>query len=346
MDISKIDKNFALETKLEREGLVFLDAEEAPFQIYGVFREGDRFCRMPGEVAKSTSEGVAWLATHTAGGRVRFVTDSPFIAISAQVDNSSRLPHFPFTGSIGFDFYTGTRYLHTFVPPVEVTDSFEGIRETDGVLREYTVNFPLYSDVKKLHIGLKEGCRLEAAPAYRVEKPVVYYGSSITQGGCASRPGNSYESILSRELDCDYVNLGFSGSAKAEPAIQDYIAELPMSVFVYDYDYNAPTFAHLEATHEQMFLRFRASQPDTPVVILSRPQYYLSPEEQSRKALIRRTYENALAAGDKNVYFIPGDELILPLVRDSALVDNTHPNDSGFVSMAHVLGKLLKELLG
>ena len=86
---------------------------------------------------------------------------------------------------------------------------------------------------------------LKDAPEYRIKKPVVYYGSSITQGGCASKPGSSYESILSRRFDCDYINLGFSGTAKGEDEIVDYIKGLEMSVFVMDYDHNAPTTEHL-----------------------------------------------------------------------------------------------------
>ena len=345
MDIAKIDKNFAVETKIEREGLVFFDAESAPFRICGVYRDGDKFRRLPEAVSKAANDGVWRLHANTAGGRVRFVTDSPFIAISACMGNVGKMPHFPFTGSIGFDLYSGKRYFRTFVPPVDVTEHFEGIRDVEPGLREYTINFPLYSEVRKLYIGLQEGCRLEAAPEYTYSTPVVYYGSSITQGGCASRPGCAYQSIITRNLDCDHINLGFSGSARGEEAIADYIAGLKMSAFVYDYDHNAPTPEHLEATHEKMFRTIRAAQPELPILMLTRPKYYLSREEQERQAIVRRTYENALAAGDKNVYFIPGTELLLDLVREEALVDNCHPADGGFISMAHVIGQKLKEIL-
>lgn len=345
MDISKVDKNFAVETQIQREGLVFHDAESAPFKIYGIYRDGEKFRRLPESVAEATSPGVHMLHANTAGGRVRFVTDSPFVAISAQMGSVGKMPHFAFTGSIGFDLYSGKRYINTFVPPVDVKDHFEGIRETDGTLREYTVNFPLYSEVKKLYIGLQAGCRLEAAPEYAISTPVVYYGSSITQGGCASRPGCAYQSIISRNLDCDHINLGFSGNAKGEDAIAAYIAGLKMSAFVYDYDHNAPNPAHLAATHEKMFKTIRAAQPALPILMLTRPKYYLEETEKERLEIVRRTYENALAAGDKNVYFIPGTELLIDLVREEALVDNCHPADGGFISMAYVIGEKLKQIL-
>ena len=119
--------------------------------------------------------------------------------------------------------------------------------------REITINFPLFTEVCELYIGLQKGCKLEPASEYTHQKPVVYYGSSITNGGCASRPGNTYQAVISRMLDCDFVNLGFNGNAKGEQEIADYIKGLDMSVFVYDYDHNAPTPEHLLDTHEKMF---------------------------------------------------------------------------------------------
>lgn len=347
MKIEQIDKNFVVETKIEREGLTFFDIEEEPFRIYGLIREDGHFCRLPEAVAKATNDGVARLCRHNAGGRVRFVTDSPYIAISAEMNGVGKMPHFALTGSIGFDLYAESRYDGTFTPPFGVDAHYENIIDVkQSGEHVYTINFPLYSGVKKLYVGLKAGCVLKAAPDYTVEKPVVYYGSSITQGGCASRPGNAYQAIITSQLDCNHINLGFSGSARGEDAIADYIAGLEMSAFVYDYDHNAPSIEHLANTHERMFLRIREKNPELPVMMLSRPKYHLSSGERDRMAIIRRTWENAVARGDKNVYFIPGPELILDLVRETATVDNCHPNDSGFVSMAYVVGNKLREILG
>ena len=125
---------------------------------------------------------------------------------------------------------------------------FEDVLDySERKMRSFVINFPLYTDVCELYLGLEESAKVEAAPDYEIKVPVVYYGSSITQGGCASRPGTSYQAIISRRLNCDYVNLGFSGNAKGEPAIAEYIAGLEMSVFVYDYDHNAPNPEHLAA---------------------------------------------------------------------------------------------------
>ena len=346
MDISKVDRNFEVKTQIKKDDIVFYDVEAAPFKLYGVMREGKNFRRLPEKIAKATSEGVHHLHAQTAGGRVRFVTDSPYIAVVAEYSAVGKMPHFPFTGSIGFDLYSGTRYFRTFVPPVTTEDHLESVVELkEKVEREYTLNFPLYSEVTKVYIGLQEGSVLKAASDYSAELPIVYYGSSITQGGCCSRPGNAYQNIITRELNVDHINLGFSGSAKAEDVMADYVAGLDMLAFVYDYDHNAPTVEHLEATHERMFKKVRAAHPDLPVLMLTRPKYYLTEEEEQRLAVVRKTYENALAAGDKNVYFIPGPDLLNDFVREAALVDNCHPTDAGFISMADVVGKKLKEIL-
>lgn len=298
-------------------------------------------------MAKTVSEGVLSLSSSTAGGRIKFITDSDFIAIRADMPEIGKMPHFALSGSAGFDLYTGHKeeYYATFIPPFYMSNGYESkLTFNDSRPREITINFPLYSGVSKLYIGLNANAALKKAPGYKYEKPIVFYGSSITQGGCASRPGNAYESILSRALQTDYINLGFSGNARGEDAIAEYIKDLDMSVFVYDYDYNAPSVAHLENTHQKMFLTIRESNPDLPIVMLSRPKYELSDEEQIRLNIIRKTYTDAVSTGDKNVCFIEGPAL-MKYAKKEGTVDNCHPNDLGFYSMAKVLIKQLRPIL-
>lgn len=348
MDISKIDKNFKVETKIEREGLTFYDVDQDPFKVCGVYREGDHYVRLPADVAKSVSEGVFSLHTHTAGGRVRFVTNSPYVAISVKLNHAYKMPHFAFTGSVGCDMYTGTRYIGTIVPPVTVTTEYEGVINLpfdDNTEREYTINMPLYSGVDKMYVGIKEGSVLKAAPDYAIKKPIVYYGSSVTQGGCASRPGNAYQNIISRNLDADFINLGFSGSAKAEDEIANHIASLDMSAFVYDYEYNSPSIEHYKSTHERMFKIIRKANPELPIIMISRPKYYQSEIAREWFAVMMESYNNAIASGDKNVYYIDGQTLFSPEIAEAALVDNVHPTDVGFLGMANVIGAKLREIL-
>ncbi len=344
-DISKVDKNFKVDTKISAEDIEFINADSEVFEIFGIFKADGMYRRLPESVAKNVSPGVHGLHAHTAGGRVRFLTDSPYVAINVKMGDIGKMPHFALTGSAGFDLYVDNKYCKSFVPPFDISEGYESIVNFfDSNLREITINFPLYSEVKELYIGLKKGSVIKKAKRYKNEKPVVYYGSSITQGGCASRPGSSYQAIVSRKLNLDFVNLGFSGSAKAEDEIVEYIKNIPMSVFVYDYDYNAPDASYLKATHEKMFKAIREAQPELPVIMMVRPSFSIDCERDERYGIIKTTYENALKKGDKNVYFIDNKELT-KLCLDEGTVDNCHPTDLGFYSMAEAVYEVMRDII-
>ena len=346
-NISDLDKNFKVETKIKAEDIQFHNVRNAPFKIYGVFHDNGRFRRIPTEVAKTVNETVLALHSNTAGGRVRFMTDSPYIAIHAEMAGILKMEHIPLTGSGGFDMYMGHDpeiYIKTFVPPYAMTDGYESIFQCgSSAMREVTINFPTYSSVLELYVGLKEGSTILPPREYTIEKPIVYYGSSITQGGCTSRPGNTYQGVITRRLDADHINLGFSGSARGETTMAEYIAGLEMSAFVYDYDHNAPTLEHLQKTHEPFFKIIRQAHPDIPIVFMTKPIYKLSQSDPCLKT-IKKTYENALAAGDENVYFLDGTAL-MEMAGYDGTVDGCHANDLGFRSMAKAVGDVLEKAL-
>ncbi len=347
IDISVVDSNFKVETSLSEKDIYFIDVKEEPFKIYGIFYEDGKFRRLPENIAQQVSPGVHSLHSYTAGGRVRFATDSPYVAINVKMPRIGKMAHFPLTGSAGFDLYVceeREKYISTFIPTFNFKEGFESIIYFEtSEMREITINFPLYSDVSELYIGIKEGSQIKEGKPYSEENPIVYYGSSITQGGCASRPGNSYQNIISRRFNIDYINLGFSGNAKAEPIIADYINNLDMSVFVYDYDHNAPTIEHLINTHERMYNTIREKHPNLPIVLMSRPKYYLTDDEEKRLEVIKSTFDNAKARGDNNVYLIDGPTL-MEMAKEEGTVDNCHPNDLGFYSIAKALGDVLQDL--
>ncbi len=349
-DISAIDKNFKIETKIEKEDIIFYNSLEKPFEINGVFFKNDKFRRMPEEVAKTVSESVYILHTNTAGGRLRFKTDSSYVAINVKIDGlTSTYPFFSQAGKAGFDMYVKKDgkdvYYRSFKPPVEIDDGYESLIEFDTeAVREITINFPLYCDVCALHIGLAKDASIDAPAPYKNKNKIVYYGSSITQGACATRPGNTYESIISRKFDCDYINLGFAGSAIAQIEIAEYIKSLDMSVFVYDYDHNAFSTQFLKETHERMFNIIRSAHPDIPIIILSRPNIYLLPIEAEYMEVIRQTYLNAKERGDNNVYFLSGAQL-MEMTENDGMVENIHPNDLGFFSMAKAISEILEKII-
>ncbi|MBR5923791.1 MAG: hypothetical protein IKZ59_08365 [Clostridia bacterium] len=349
MDISKIDSNFKIDSKISKPDIRFYNANQPPFTLYGVYYDNGKYCRMPESVAKNTNEGVLSLYDNTAGGRVAFKTDSDYIAIYAKMHKVNKSSHMPITCSAGFDLYERVnkkhKFINAFMPPFDIETGYESVIElSSGGLREYIINFPTYSGVIDLYIGLNKNAAVKAADSYDGDKPIVYYGSSITQGGCASRPGNSYEALISSWLNRDYINLGFSGNAKGEDAIAEYISRLDMSFFVYDYDYNAPDADYLRATHERMFGIIRKANPDLPILIVSMPKHRLSENGIKRLNVIKSTYENAVKNGDKNVYFLAGNEMFDDVADDTGTVDGVHPGDYGFYVMAKKIGAIIENI--
>ncbi len=349
-NIEKIDKNFAA-LAVSYNGMRTYDPRKAPFSIHGLYRpeDGGRFLRMPTEVAETVSAGVTELHGHTAGGRLRFRTDSRRVALKWRAPYVQDFPHMPRTGAAYFDLYVNGEHIDVFRPPAaEPTEDgllLEAMgRVPFGGICDILIHFPLYNDVTDLVIALDENAEILPPTPYAHMLPVVFYGSSITQGGCASRGGTAYSAMLARDLDTEILNLGFSGNCRAEPAMADYIATLPMSVFVYDYDHNAPDAHFLQDTHEPFFKRLRARRPDLPVIMISAADKFFSDLEE-RRAIIRRTYDNALAAGDRNVRFLDGQTFYKAVGAENCRVDAAHPNDLGMWCMARAIEPVLKELL-
>lgn len=354
MRIDEIDQNLRIETDITEPDLVWLNARQAPFVISGIRYDTEQGCfvRLPQTVADSVSEGVANLNHHTAGGRLRFRTNSQCIAIRAVMATDYLMSHITLIGQSGFDLYHKPDgagedlYYQSFKPPMGMRTGYSSALTTHGRMADYTINFPLYDGVKELYIALKKDAILEAPTPYLHQKPVVYYGSSITQGGCASRPGNSYQAILSRRLNTDHINLGFSGSGRAEPEMAKYLASLDMSVFVCDYDYNCLSEEHLWQSHMPLYRTVREANPDLPIILISAPTVLKDPENFSgRRKAVRATYDTAVAEGDKNVYYIDGAELFAGSCWDSCTVDGAHPNDFGFYRMAMRIEQTLRPIL-
>lgn len=358
MGIEKIDRNFKNLEIEELSDVEWFNVRNKPFSIYGLYNPltEDIFKRMPSDVAKNVSDGVFSLHAHTSGGRVRFSTDSPYIAIRAIMPKETiSMPHMPATGQSGFDLYIDKDNEHIFIfgfPPTLPLGggfaTYKNIQNTpyENTVNCYTVNFPLYDGVYELEIGIKKGSYLGEGAKYKDIKPFVYYGSSITQGGCASRPGNSYQAFISRKFDVDFINLGFSGSALGEQEIIDYIASLDMSVFICDYDHNAATTEHLKKTHKNVYTSFRKAQPKTPILLISRPLSFIGPDfVKAQKEIILQTYNYALKNGDENIYFLDGEMLFEDENACDCTVDSLHPTDFGFFRMAQKISASLEKIL-
>lgn len=358
MNLAKIDKNFRLNSVTATD-VKWLDPREKPFSIYGVTYDYEQGCfvRLPRSVAENTSEGVTLLYKHTAGGRIRFKTNSPYVALKCVAPNVGVMNHMPITLEYGFAVYIDGQFRARISPEFQAISHKEDSKvESDGMYEiiyfdenktyDVEIHMPLYGGIEQLFIGIKDGAEVKADTPYKHLQPVLFYGSSITQGGCASRPGNDYIAHLSRWLDTDVLNLGFSGSAKAEPAMVDYLCSLDPSVFVLDYDHNAPTLEHLKNTHFDLYSKFRSAHKDTPVIMISRPDFHPWVKENTLlREVVHESYLKALSLGDKNVYYIDGETLFDTNDIDACTVDGHHPTDLGFYRMAEKICPILKKAL-
>lgn len=364
MKIGDIDKNLKISGVEVPKNTVWLDAKSKPFNLYGVFYDAESswYLRMPKNIAKNVSKSIEALNRNTTGGRIKFKTNSPYIAIKAVMENSQPMPHMALTGQSGFDLFVKDsdgydRYCYTFIPPYSMTNGYCSVYNvsrryydsylpyTDKVL-EYTINFPLYDGVKELYIALDKDAVTLEADGYRNLKEMVFYGSSITQGGCASHPGNSYPAMVSRALNIDFINLGFSGNCLGESVMADYIADLDMSVFVCDYDHNSYNPQHTRDTLPYFYKKVREKHPTLPFVFVSNTDAKIHPSVfVPRREAVAEAYNNALSTGDKNVYFIDGTTLFGDDGWDLCTVDGCHPNDLGFFRMAQGITETIKTAL-
>ena len=330
--------------------IIFYNVTEAPFKIHGLLpvNEENGFRRLPESVFECMTAPLMKeqrLHTNTAGGRVRFRTDAKTITIRAKLDPSGYSANGNNLLSRNFDLYRnfgGKEIFETTFVSWDEDHRQGNMNQTrplkgDG-MRDFTLYMPCYGNVYSLELGFPEGAKIEAATPYKFTKPVVFLGSSITQGGCACRSGVTYQAYLSRRLGFDYINLGFSGSCRAEKDLMEYIANLPMSAFVYDYDHNSPSEEHYEETHLAGYKIIRENNPDLPIVMMNKPDFMLERESDiQRRITVQRTYHYGIENGDKNLYYIAGLSLFDGLDREECTTDGCHPNDIGMIRMADAM---------
>ena len=353
--IDQIDPNFRIPDAVP-ENYVYYDPRNAPFRLWGLCPNSEgSYCRLPPNLLPQCSEGVRHLSRHTAGGILRFSTDADGLCVLWTLMDQTNMPHKAATGQSGMELYEetdlGSRQIKTVIPQME---NGMGCRKRQsafvplpGGTRHYALYLPLYNGLDDFMLGLPPAARLEAGRTPRVEKPLVFYGSSITQGGCACKTGACYTAILTRRLDAAHVNLGFSGNARGETVIAEYIASLEMSAFILDYDHNAPSVEHLAATHEAFYRVIREAQPDLPIVMASKPDFDADPRfAAQRREIVMQTYLNALRGGDRRVAFVDGQLMFGNRDRDLCTVDGTHPTNLGFLRMADAFEAPLRALMG
>ncbi len=315
-----------------------------------------RYDRLPAK-AEAVVRAPVWRFSHdSAGLRYRFVTDAPFIRARWKLRNPERLamPHMPATGVSGLDLYVRDagewRWLAVGRPESPTLNERTLVRNLGSGKREYMLYLPLYNGVESVEIGLPEGATLEAAPdRYAARKPIVFYGTSILQGGCASRPGMAYPSIIGRTLDWPIINLGFSGNGKTETELAELLAELDPAAFVLDSLPNLEV-AQAQERVEPFIKLLRAKHPQTPIVLVENINYTDAGMIAARRTRVaeinghlRKLHDRLKAAGDKRIHYVHASQLLGGDGEDT--VDGSHPTDLGFSRMAQGITPIVREAL-
>jgi hypothetical protein len=300
--------------------------------------------RLPASSLDKVSTAVRSLASNCAGVAVRFATDSK--SISAVWDSVPPMDHMARTGSGGLDLYErkdgAWSYCGTGIARTTRTLAKMG-KIRPGKLTEYRLYLPLYSPVKQLKIGVDAGAKLMPAADDRKDRlPVVFYGTSMTQGGCASRSGMSHVAIVGRWLDRDTVNLGFSGAGKSEPVMAELVADIPASLYVLEPLPNMNADDSMVSDRIPVFVKtIRAKRPDTPILLVQNP---LSSNTSKQNTSLSKVFEDLKKAGVRNLSLLPSKGQLDG--RENGTVDGVHPTDLGFNRMAECYYPVVKQLIG
>ncbi|MCX7424481.1 MAG: SGNH/GDSL hydrolase family protein [Planctomycetia bacterium] len=310
------------------------------------------FDRLPGKAEGVVREPVWGLSRDSAGMVARFETDATEISVRYTL-RSDRLamPHMPATGVSGVDLYAKHkerwRWLTVAQPTSKSTTLTTG--GLDPGRREYLLYLPLYNGVESLEIGVPKDAAFVPEPP-RKDKPIVFYGTSICQGGCASRPGMLYTSILGRRLDRPVINLGFSGNGTMDASMGELMGELDAAVYVIDCLPNMSADVVAQRT-EPLVRQLRKARPDAAIVLVEDRTYdfaFLHKDARDRhatsRAALKAAYDKLVADGVKGLSYVPGDTLLG--ADGESTVDGSHPNDLGMMRMADALAPVLKPLVG
>ncbi len=298
----------------------------------------DYYDRLPARAESIVREPVWSLSRNSAGLCVRFLTDAT--GISAAWDGGGGAPHMAATGVSGVDLYVkrGGEWRFLCVgKPDEKRTTLQLIKDLPGEPAEYLLYLPLYNRVTLVEIGIPAGAVI-APVRPPAGKPIVFYGTSITQGGCASRPGMAHTAILGRWLDRTVINLGFSGNGLMEPEVAELLAELDPAVYVIDCIPNVSE--KIGELTGPLVKIIRKTRPETPILLVEDAR---ARDAESNRRL-RSAYKRLVAAGDRNLWLLKGDNL-LGGYDVEATVDTRHPTDLGFMLMAKAFKPALELLL-
>ena len=310
------------------------------------------FDRLPASAEKTVTSAVWNLSRHSAGMMVRFKTDATSIHVDYKLLNKNlAMSHMPATGVSGVDLYardSSSRWR--WVQVTRPTNQDVKVKMVSGLAageREYAAYLPLYNGVQSMSIGVPPDSKFEFLRPR--DKPIVFYGTSITHGACASRPGMVHTAILGRRFDQSVVNLGFSGNGKMDEAVGDFLMQIDTAVYVIDC---LPNMNATMVTQKCVPLvkQIRAKKPQTPIVLVedrrNTNSWILPARDQHHTAnhkALKTAFESLIADSIPNLYYIAGDELYG--TDSDGATDGSHANDLGFMRQADVFEPVLRSAM-
>ncbi len=342
--------------RVDGDGTRWFDARDLAVDGQGWPAAGTAWTRLPDRAKGQVPDSVWGLSRHSAGIAVRFGTDAATLrARWVLTSGNLGMPHMPPTGVSGLDLYVALesgewRWL-AVGQPRQQTNVVSLASGLPAGWREYLLYLPLYNGTSVLELGVPPGASLAPGSPWGEgsRRPILFYGTSITHGACASRPGMTHVAILGRRLQVPTLNLGFSGSGRMEPALAELLADLDPSVYVLDC---LPNMKAAEVTERvaPFVRRLRAARPATPIVLVE-DRFYpdgfllegrLRHNLENHRAL-REAYDALRREGVKGLHYVPATDLLG--ADGEGTVDASHPTDLGFMRHADVLGKVLKPLI-
>ncbi|MDR2037955.1 MAG: SGNH/GDSL hydrolase family protein [Bacteroidales bacterium] len=337
------------------EDLKYVNADDLMLIGKGFENAHVKYGRLPASMEKEFRKELISLGKNTSGIAVRFSTNSTAIAARWTVIANVYMDHMPATGSKGLDLYVldGNRWCHTGTARhTEKTSAYFFIKNLSGETREYIAYLPLYDGVELLEIGVDKEAIITKPQKSNLTKrsdvkPIVFYGTSITQGGCASRPGMAYPSILGRMLNREIINLGFSGNGKLDLSMARAISMIDAEAVVMDCLPN--TTAQIVRDSAYLFIRHIAdAHPGIRILMIENPEFPFAgfntkilPELQEEDGEWKMLYEKLRKEGYKNIRYVRGKGMIGN--DGEATVDGVHFTDLGFLRYAEGMYPYLKD---
>ncbi|WP_339270859.1 SGNH/GDSL hydrolase family protein [Paenibacillus sp. FSL K6-1330] len=355
----QLDQNMKIENHGADER-IWYSPQRGPFQVsgFGWFHTERIYRRLPSVPDVYIRPEVDALANCTSGGQIRFRTNSRSVSVRVRLTAGSGMYHMPPTGECGVDAYIGGpgHWLHAGTARFQAGQvEYESSIFDSGTseARSFLLNMPLYQGVEEIWIGLEPGAEVWAPESYDSSKKVIVYGTSITQGGCASRPGMSYTNILSRRFHLEFINLGFSGNGKGESELAILAAQIPEpACLVIDYEGNAGSTESYRQTLPLYIETYRKVHPEVPIILISRIRHgaeSFKPEilegRLARKKFQMDLIRQLTEAGDHNLTFVDGSDWLGDDPGETT-VDGVHPTDLGFKLMADRLEPVLRQVIG